>query len=182
MTREVTKVMGVAMALLVLSACGGDPRDRDRAVPTSESAPAPTPKSSDPSLARKSSQGRESPPKPRGDTTETPHAKTYAAPPSEREKPRTIQIVITPLRTKFGIPYGAEAREGNSGTLLAKAEQVAMKEQILEVDEVQYSPSGAVIYRGKLFFDAGGELIRQERIEGNPRWRIFTSWNLQRPY
>jgi hypothetical protein len=95
------------------------------------------------------------------------------------ESPGTVTVVIRPLRTSFGVPYGAEARDEVSGALLAKGEQVAMQGDVLEVDEVQYSPAGEVIYRGKLFFDSGGELIREEGTEGVKRWNIFTTWNLE---
>jgi len=101
-----------------------------------------------------------------------------ATSPPTVERPGTIAVIITPLRTSFGAPYGAEARDEASGTLLAKAEQVAMEGNVLEVDELQYSPAGNVIYRGKLFFDAGGDLVRQEQIEGYKRWHIFETWNL----
>src|ERR1017187_1996193 len=171
--------IGVAISFLFLSGCGGTSHDHEQSAPVSDNAPASTPTSSEPSPSLESSPaagGGKSVPKAR---RRTPEARTEPdfAPSRQEEQPRTIQIVITPLRTK-GIPYGAEAREESSGILLAKAEQVAMQDQILEVDEVQYSSAGAIIYRGRLFFDAGGRLIRQERIEGNQKWRIFTSWNL----
>ena len=91
-----------------------------------------------------------------------------------------ISIVITPLRNKFGSSYGAEARDQNSNALLATAKQVDFDEktQILVVEETQYSPGGDVIYMAKLFFGPGGDLQKEQPIEGQKRWNIFQSWSL----
>ncbi len=95
---------------------------------------------------------------------------------------REFKVVIKPLRTEFGVIYGAEARDQTSGTLLATAKQVAMEGQTLVVEEMQYSPSGDVIYRGKLFFSEDNELLREEPVAGTKRWNIFRTWIEDRPY
>jgi hypothetical protein len=90
-----------------------------------------------------------------------------------------IRVVITPLRhPKFNVIYGAEARDQASGTLLAAGKQVGMEDGGLVVEETQYSPAGSVIYKGKIFFDAGGERVKEEWIEGAKKWDIFHSWHL----
>jgi hypothetical protein len=86
------------------------------------------------------------------------------------------RISITPLRTDFGTIYGAEARDEETGVLLSRAKQVAVDDNVLVVEETQFSSDGGVIYRGKLFFDAGNYLIREERIEGTKRWDLFQTW------
>ncbi len=92
----------------------------------------------------------------------------------------SIRVVITPLRhPRLDVIYGAEARD-EAGTLLAIGKQIAVEDNLLVVEETQYSSSGVVVYRGKLFF-AGTTLVKQEKIEGNKRWEIFHSWISDRP-
>lgn len=85
-------------------------------------------------------------------------------------------IVITPLRTQMGIIYGAEAHDKDSGALLAVAKQVEVEGDLLIVEEVQYSSAHDVVYKGKLFFSADDELVKEEPISGTKRWRIFDRW------
>lgn len=92
----------------------------------------------------------------------------------------SIRVVITPLRhPRLDVIYGAEARD-EAGKLLAVGKQIAVEDNLLVVEETQYSSNGAIVYRGKLFF-AGTTLVRQEKIEGNKRWEIFHSWVSDRP-
>jgi hypothetical protein len=94
---------------------------------------------------------------------------------------KSIKVVVTPLRDKKSdVIYGAEARD-EAGTLLAKGEQTAMEDNLLVVDETQYSSNGVVAYRGRLFFNQGNELVKEEKIWGNKRWRIFDHWISDRP-
>jgi hypothetical protein len=88
-----------------------------------------------------------------------------------------LRIVVKPLRTNFGAPYGLEARS-DTGVVLATAEQTAMNSSVLIVDETQFDSSGNVVYRGKLSFGHGGELIKDEPLEGIKKWHIFRSWTL----
>lgn len=91
-----------------------------------------------------------------------------------------IRVVITPLRhPRLDVIYGAEARD-DAGILRAIAKQVAIEDNLLVVEETQYSSTGVVLYRGKLFF-AGTTLVKQETIEGIKRWEIFHSWVSDRP-
>lgn len=93
-------------------------------------------------------------------------------------KSRKIRIVIRPLvNAKFGTFYGYEAREEGSNLLLGRAEQVAMEGGTLIVEETQYSPTGSIVYRGRLFFDSGGELVKQEKIMGEKRYNLFQTWS-----
>ena len=91
-----------------------------------------------------------------------------------------IRVVITPLRhPRLDVIYGAEARD-DAGILRAIAKQVAVEDNLLVVEETQYSSTGVVVYRGKLFF-AGTTLVKQEKIEGIKSWEIFHSWISDRP-
>lgn len=84
---------------------------------------------------------------------------------------------INPIRDDWGVINGAEARDETSHTLLATAKQTAMEGDLLVVEETQFSPQGAVTYKGKLFFAPGGGLAREEQIEGQKKWHVFEHWH-----
>ena len=86
------------------------------------------------------------------------------------------RIRITLKRHEWGGFYGVEAHD-EGGALLAKANQVGVENNGIVVEETQFAGTGAVLYRGKLFFDPGGELIRSEGIDGRKTFDIFSSWN-----
>jgi len=90
-----------------------------------------------------------------------------------------ISVVMTPLLVE-GVRVGVQARDGNSGALMATAKQVAFdqEDESLVVEEIHYSSVGAVTYRGKLFFDFGGHLLKEQPIEGHKQWSIFRRWSL----
>jgi hypothetical protein len=48
---------------------------------------------------------------------------------------------------------------------------------LLEVEETHFSGSGAVTYKGKIFYSVPlGNKVREEKIEGTKSTEIFGSW------
>jgi hypothetical protein len=93
-----------------------------------------------------------------------------------------MNVIITPLRNRLGSIYGAEAHAESSGVLLATADQVAMEDELLVVRELQYDTSGKAVYEGKLFFSQSNELVKEEAVSGERRWKIFDNWVSDNPY
>ncbi len=160
----------VCLGMLVLAtACDHEPK-RDAGTPASEEpAPSPVPANANESTT---TGGVNVDSRPDTASTETRE---------ELPRPGSRSVSITPLRTNFGAIYGAEARDEATGTLLATAKQVAVKDNMVVVEETQFSPRGDAIYKGRLFFDAGNELVKEERIDGTKRWTIFHTWISDRP-
>jgi len=161
----------ISTVSLFLCACGG----AGNSTPADQSAEEGTTPEPEATLLQTNSSDQSTP-------AETPSEGPSEASPPVADTPEaaessgTITVDITPLRTREGIIYGAEARDQASGTLLATAKQVAMSGDMLVVEETQYSPSGDVVYEGKLFFSAGNELVNEERTSGQKRWNVFQTW------
>jgi|GEM_PF-6767874 len=83
---------------------------------------------------------------------------------------------------RYGIADTASAYEGS--TLIAEAVAIRIIEKDpgpnwIELEETHYSPSGSVIYRGKLFIRfgfGGGQIVQQSTISGRKIFNIFGGW------
>jgi hypothetical protein len=74
----------------------------------------------------------------------------------------------------YGIATSGTVHEGK--TLVAEAKAKLLDDGRIEVEETHFSPDGAVVYKGRIWFRGAGEKVAEETVSGKRPKEQFKHW------